>query len=201
MNTTEKGNKFELRVGAIIQDMIDNDTFILPIRGSEVLYKKGYYSHERKKDVIFDLAIELRRHPDLPPFFYLLIECKDTNRSVPVDDVIYFNSTVKEVTGSNVKAMVFATSNFDEGGLNFAKSNGIALIRLLDDDSQEWFVERTSPYLNAAPDKVKGLNVLNALLQPYFISTRQELFGIDNGVPFTDLRTILRPILEKDYTA
>ena len=199
MNTTEKGDAFEDRVAAIIQTMLDNGTFAFPTAGSQVLRKKGYYSKDREKEIIFDIALECRRHPDLDPFYYILVECKDTGRPVPVDDVEYFNSTVSQVMGKNVKAMIFSTSNFQEGGLTFARNNGISLIRVMGDDSQKWFVERTSPYLHASPENANSLNLMNALLQPYFISTRHQLFGIDNGNPFTEIKDVLKPILDKEY--
>ncbi len=57
-NTVSKGDKFESQVHDLIKKMLNNGDFIVSGKKSKIFWKKDYYSQDRKKDIIFDIAIE-----------------------------------------------------------------------------------------------------------------------------------------------
>ncbi|MBI2272258.1 MAG: restriction endonuclease [Bacteroidetes bacterium] len=178
MNTTEKGTLFELRVLEQIKATMLKGEFLTTLEGCEIFHKKAYYSDKRKGDIIFDIAIECRRTPDKDPYLYILIECKDLGKPVPVDDMEEFDNKINQVTGKNVKGMFFSTNSFDRGAMNFAKSSGIAVVRMMDDDALHWLIERESPYLKTDARTAFVTNVVNALIEENFVSTRQSFFAL-----------------------
>jgi hypothetical protein len=197
INTTEKGSAFELRVLNLIKSLMLKGEFMVSCNGSEVFHKKPYYSEKRKSDIIFDIAIECRRTPEKKPFLYILIECKDYGKTIPVDDMEEFYQKMDQVTGKNVKGVFFSTNSFARGTLEFAKSSGIAVVRMLDDDALNWIVERPSPYLKTASENAIVLNAFNAITEENFVSTRQSFFALDTSQPFGDMETLIKTILQK----
>src|ERR1035437_7168582 len=99
MNTVAKGDNFENISYELIIDSINNlELGILPAN-AKVFRKKGYYSIDREKDIIFDLSIEIllkdaERYSNL-----YLIECKSsTKKNIPVDDVEEFFSKIRQIS-------------------------------------------------------------------------------------------------------
>jgi hypothetical protein len=92
-NTVSIGDKFESQVFDLIKKLVENEDFIVSGKKSKVFWKKGYYSQARKKDVIFDIAIETYLNANAENYSSLIIiECKDYEGTVPVDDVEEFGS-------------------------------------------------------------------------------------------------------------
>ncbi|MEJ7684439.1 MAG: hypothetical protein WKG06_42655 [Segetibacter sp.] len=59
---------------------------------SKVFKKKAYYSSKREKDIIFDVTIETTL-PNADKYSILtIIECKNLNKKVTVDDIEEFGS-------------------------------------------------------------------------------------------------------------
>ena len=87
MNTVKIGDKFEDKSYDLIQKAIENDELGISKTSAVVFRQKGYYSNDREKDIIFDLAIEI--WPKNAKRFTLLylIECKSSPKghNVPVD--------------------------------------------------------------------------------------------------------------------
>jgi len=128
MNTVEKGNKFEEKALEIIKNAIEEEKIGLKDH-IQIFQKKSYYSHARKKDIQFDLSIEIWP-PDAKRFVLVyLIECKDYSKSIPVDDIEEFFSKASQVAEGRFKCVFIANNSFQEGGYNFAESKGMMLIR------------------------------------------------------------------------
>lgn len=58
LNTTLKGDLFEEKVFKLIKDSVENDKFFVSRKNSRIFWKKAYYSRDREKDIIFDIAVE-----------------------------------------------------------------------------------------------------------------------------------------------
>lgn len=116
-------------------------------------------------------------------------------RKVSVDDLEEFAKKAEQVTGLNVKCMFFATSSLEQGAFTFAINSNIAVARILPDESLQWFVERTSPYLKATEQTGKASNVLNALVTENFVSTRQNTFVLNGTDPYVSLPDFFKWLL------
>jgi Zn-dependent peptidase ImmA (M78 family) len=128
MNTVEIGDQFELKSLGIIQKLIESEDLGLFSKHIKVFQKKGYYSNLRKKNIIFDLTIEVWP-PNAERYVMIyIIECKDYNHRVPVSKIEDFHSKITQVSGVNVKGVFISNSPLQEGGYNIAESTGMMVI-------------------------------------------------------------------------
>jgi len=144
MNTVSLGNKFEEESYDIIVSAVNNNEFGISGSTAKVYKKKGYYSRDREKDIIFDLSIEV--WPENADRFTLLylIECKNYSaKKVPVDDVEEFYSKVIQVAGINVKGVMLTNNSYQEGGLVFARNKGMMLIEVNEDGNHDIILHKT----------------------------------------------------------
>ncbi len=184
MNTTKKGDLFEKKVFAIIKELIAQDKFFTPSDRSFVYEKHKYFSTDRGKEIIFDLVIESFREDGLIPNLIVLIECKDKNRAISVSDLESFYAKKQQVARANCKCLLFITSELQESALTFAMSIGMGVIRILDEDTLNWFVERTNQNLKTSPGNTLAFNVINALCSPIVFANYNNIFALINDKPF-----------------
>ncbi len=118
--------------------MLKDDNFIVPKKTSKVFKRKGYYSAKREKDIVFDVAIETTL-PGADKYSVLtIIECKNLNKKVSVDDIEEFGSKINQVGEHNTKGIVITTHSFQESALAIAKKEGIGLVRLNSTKEIQW---------------------------------------------------------------
>lgn len=143
MSSVDKGDKLEAQIYSLFDAEISNGRFFAKEENCEIYARKGYYSRDRKKKIVFDVSIEIRLpgHDDYS--ILILIECKNYNHPVPVDDVEEFHSKIQQVAGANVKGIVASTNSFQEGAFNFCESNGIGLLRYYDRSNFKWELSRS----------------------------------------------------------
>ena len=132
MSSVDKGDKLEAQIYSLFDAEISNGRFFAKEENCEIYARKGYYSRDRKKKIVFDVSIEIRLpgHDDYS--ILILIECKNYNHPVPVDDVEEFHSKIQQVAGANGKGIVASTNSFQESVFNFCESKGIGLLRYYD---------------------------------------------------------------------
>jgi Zn-dependent peptidase ImmA (M78 family) len=142
MNTVVKGDTFEIYAQSLIVKSIDNDEFGISPKHAKVFRKKGYYSDIRKKEIIFDLSIEIWPPNAERCSIIYLIECKDySTKGVPVGDVENFLYKVREIKNSHgndalgIKGAFISNSTFQEGACNIAKEVGLMIIEVSNDSN------------------------------------------------------------------
>lgn len=143
MNTIEKGDKLEDKVFELFKEDISNNRFWARKECCEIYKKKGYYSKDRKKDIIFDVAIKIFLSGQKTYSLLVLIECKNYNHKVPVDDVEEFFMKAQQISGGNIKTIVVSNNAFQEGAFNFSESKGIGLLRYYDKSNLDWVLTRS----------------------------------------------------------
>ena len=129
-SSTSKGDRFEKVVFTMIQELLNKDQLPINSKHSKVFQKKGYYSEKRKANIIIDISVECTLPGEDKPTMYLLIECKDYNHPIPVDDVEEFYSKTQQIVGLNAKAIMVTSNLLQSGALNFAISSGIRVLKL-----------------------------------------------------------------------
>lgn len=142
MSTVQIGDEFENRVFLLFSKMLEEGNFFLPIKNYKIFQKKHYYSEKRQDDIIFDIAIESYLPDQDTPSFIVFIECKKYSSKVPISDLEEFQSKVLQIAPNANKSVLVTNSSFSEQGVNFARSNHIALVRMFDDDKINWLVLR-----------------------------------------------------------
>lgn len=180
MNTVKIGDAFEAKAKELIREIIDNHELSINPAHCSVKEKVKYYSVKRKRKIIFDLAIEVKHPKADKPFLVCIIECKSLNKPVPVDDIEEFESKVSGIQEFQTKKIVIAKNGFQSGAFDTAKTLGITLINVDEDDynivlykSEKQFnighkqieiEEEIENLIKAAllPDKIEGLKRLSA---------------------------------------
>lgn len=111
---------------------------------SEVFQKKPYFSKDRGGNVILDVTIETTL-PGADTYSLLtVIECKNTQKKVTVDDIEEFSSKLRGIGDHNTRGIMVSTNGFQSGTINYARINKISLIRLNADGVIEHIVYRAS---------------------------------------------------------
>lgn len=141
MNTVKKGDLFEKKVFDYFQTEINEDRFYAKKEFCRIYSKKGYYSKDRLKDIIFDIAIEIYLPGQKKYSMLIIIECKSYTHKVPVDDIEELYAKVQQVSGA--KAILVSSNSFQEGTFNFANSKSIGLLRYRSVSDLDWELTRS----------------------------------------------------------
>jgi Zn-dependent peptidase ImmA (M78 family) len=181
MNTTKKGDRLENQVFEVFESQIDEGCFFSRSDYCNIFRKKGYYSKDREKEIIFDISIEVTLPGQNRYSLLFLIECKNYGHSVPVDDVEEFFAKIQQVSGANAKGIVVSTNSFQNGALKFAKSKGIGLLRYFSKESLEWILTRSpSSMVSAAHATSEWPNTYHALHDEDYHSRYFDFYGYVN---------------------
>ncbi len=143
MSTTKKGNKLESEILRFFQEEIANNRLYIRKDCSRLYAKKGYYSKDRGKDIIFDIAIEVFLPGQNQYSHLILIECKNYNHAVPVDDIEEFFQKTQQISGGNIKGIIVSSGSFQEGAVTFSKSKGLGLLRYFSRSKLAWELYRS----------------------------------------------------------
>ncbi|MDR1181720.1 MAG: ImmA/IrrE family metallo-endopeptidase [Bacteroidales bacterium] len=142
VSTTTKGTNFENAVFELVEKLVKKGDFFVPNKCSIVYKKKKYYSDKRKSDIIFDITIETKI-ANAPKYSTLtIIECKNLNRPISIDDIEEFSSKINQVGEHNTKGIIITSNTFQKAAKNYAENTGIALIRILSNKSLDWISYR-----------------------------------------------------------
>lgn len=143
MSSTAVGDSLELKIFNLFESEIAADRFFAKSECCKIFRKKGYYSRDRGKKIIFDISIEISLPGSDCYSFLVLVECKNYKHSVPVDDAEEFFAKVQQISGCNVKGVIACTNGFQEGTLTYCKSKGIGALRYFDNSDFKWVLYRS----------------------------------------------------------
>jgi Zn-dependent peptidase ImmA (M78 family) len=155
MNTTKKGDKLEDRVYSILSDLLSEDKFFISGKNSKIFKKKSYYSRDRDSKIIFDISIETFMPGAKEYSLLTIIECKNLNKKVPVDDVEEFASKIRQIGEDNTKGIMFTQLGFQKGALSFAKSNKLGICVVEKKEKLQWISYRKKREVGAISSVVK----------------------------------------------
>lgn len=178
MNTIKKGDKLEDQTFEVFENQIAEDCFFSKREYCKIFRKKGYYSKDREKDVVFDLSVEVTL-PDQDHYSLLfLFECKNYGHSVPVDDIEEFFAKIQQVSGANAKGIVVSTNSFQSGAFKFARSKGIGLLRYFSKEKLDWVLTRSPSSMAAASNTAsEQCNAHQALYDEDYTSRYFDFYG------------------------
>ena len=189
-STVQKGNEFEERVYSVFSKLLFGEK--LPVSGglSFIYLKKKYYSEQRKNDIVMDISIETFLEGAKEYSILTIIECKNYKQLVPVDDIEEFKAKLDQIAGKNVKGILISKNGFQSGAIDYAKSNGIALVRLVENEHINWDVYRTNKYKDTIE---KNDNViLKGLINVSYHLESHYCFGYYNDKYYDKLSNVLQ---------
>ena len=174
MNTVAKGDSFEDTVHDAIADELKNDGLGLSPATAKLFRKKGYFSRDRKSDIIVDISIEVWP-PGASNYSLLWVcECKNYGHPVPVDDVEEFKAKLDQIAGKNVKGVVATSHSLQSGALSFAEANGIGVVRILPGNQVRWVIHLMTANTSYGPS---GSDYASALTREGYVGNNQAFYG------------------------
>jgi hypothetical protein len=126
----EKGEAFELEVKQHLENELKQGDFGISPRQVKIFHRKAYFSKDRGTQIKVDISIEIFRTDAKEPYLIWVYECKNYNKSVPVDDIEEFHAKLEQLELHKTKGTVVSRNGFQDGAINYAKAKGISLIRL-----------------------------------------------------------------------
>jgi Zn-dependent peptidase ImmA (M78 family) len=176
MNTTLKGNALERDIYDLFEKEIAAGRFGGTPTSCKIYWKKGYYSKDREKDIVFDISIEFYLPGAKAYSILILIECKNYSHAIPVNDVEEFFTKVQQVAAANSKAILASNASFQIGTRKFAESKGIGLLRYFSASEFKWELLRSPSGSVLTGRKDQGQNVGEGLSEQDFKSTLYDLY-------------------------
>jgi hypothetical protein len=176
VNSTRIGNRLERAIFRLLKSEIDADRFFAKKGLCQIFQKKGYYSPDRKKDIVFDVSVEVYLPGAQQYSLLVLFECKNYSHSVPVDDIEEFFAKVQQVAAANSKAVVASKSSFQSGALEFAKSKHMGLLRYFGPENFKWELLRSPSATSSGLRPDAESMVIDGLTRPDFKSEVFDLF-------------------------
>jgi hypothetical protein len=196
MNTLKKGNTFENKVFRYIIAELSNDRLHVPGNRSKAFQKKGYFSKDRQAEIIIDISIETFL-PDATNYSLLtVIECKDYNSAIPVNDLEEFHSKVQQIACDNVKAIFITSAALQKSALNYAKSKGIAVIRYLPDNQIEYLMHFMTSS-SFSEERLNQSEFNSAFLNQEHKSEGRIFYACDDEYIYPSLFSILNKYLNE----
>lgn len=178
------GSDFEITVYKALTKALGRGELGFSPQFANVFHQPSYYSRDREKNIFFDVSVELKIQGAADPSILWIWECKDYTSLVPVDDVEEFHSKLDQVGADRTKGTIITTRGFQESALNYARSKGIGLARLMPEEQVDWVLYRTTPAelisLSAGPEEIR-----RALTDATYKATNQDLFALS-----TSFRTV-----------
>lgn len=168
----------------VVLSIVRYNDFLISNPNVKVYKKKSYYSKDRDSGIICDVTVEkYMGNPDedhdLIPAIIVVIECKDYSNSIPVDDVEEFHTKLQQIGADNTKGiMITKNAAFQKGALNFAKSQHIALARILPENQIQYIMHMltTNSLMNIFSSREKVQNIIRALTEKNYNSDNGEKF-------------------------
>jgi Zn-dependent peptidase ImmA (M78 family) len=194
-SSIQKKNEFEGSVFLVFSKLLSNDGLFIRKEGAKIYRKKGYYSEDRKGNIIFDISIELFIKDAINYSLLTVIECKNYKELIPVDDIEEFKAKLDQIAGKNAKGIMVSSTGFAEGTLKYAKTLGMALVRLSDSNEINWDIYRvthtrikTREKIDIFKDEIhKGLinNIIHPLNSNYcFCKYRNNYYNSSSALLF-----------------
>lgn len=189
---TNTGRELEKEVCEKIIKLVENNEFLVTHPNVVVLEKPRYFSKDRNTEIEFDVSIEkYLENPStgvgILPSLIIIVECKDYAKSISVDDVEEFHAKLEQIGADKTKGiMITKEAIYQKATLEYAKSKGITLARILPDNKIEyvlfhmmpWEFEQKRKQENSLSNRIKALT--NEEYSTLYGQTYYDTLGSEN---------------------
>lgn len=154
---SKKGPEYENFAFDYFLALIEQRFFGFSPEQCKLTPQKPFYSKDRGKNIFFDLVLEIFLPNQTDPFLIFVIECKNYNHKVPVDDIEEFASKIDQIRFQKISPICITTIGFQSGGLTFAKNRGITLWKVIKtSENPEIILNRQKQRLNKLEFEIKS---------------------------------------------
>jgi len=179
MNTVSKGDSFEDEVFTLFEKLLLAGQLWFKPECAQIFRKKQYFSKDRSDYIVVDISIETYSAGADQWSILTVIECKNYTHNVPVNDIEEFSAKLSQIAGHNVKGIVATSFAFQKGSISFAKSKGIALVRILPSKDVFWDLRRRSKEkMTTTHIARKAFEIEHALTDPKYSNMSVRTFAL-----------------------
>jgi hypothetical protein len=197
MSSVKRGDTFEKEVYDYLKEELEDDRLHVSGQRSKIFRKKGYYSRDRDKNIVTDISIETFL-PNAADYSLLtVVECKDYDGTVSVDNIEEFHSKVQQIAGDNVKAIFATKSALQISALTFAKSKKIGVIRYLPSDQVQWLSHFSTSASLPRQVSLDASEFNSAFLIQGHKSNGRSFYGCDCNYIYGSLYSMLKEFLNE----
>lgn len=189
---TNTGRKLEKEVYEKVVKLVEDNEFLVTYPNVMVREKPRYFSKDRNTEIEFDISVEkYLENPNLntkiTPSLIIIIECKDYAKKISVDDVEEFHAKLEQIGADKTKGiMITKEAIYQKAILEYAKSKGITLARILPDSKIEyvlfhmmpWEFEQKRRQENSLSNRIKALT--NEEYSTLYDQTYYDTLGNEN---------------------
>jgi hypothetical protein len=191
MSSVARGDAFEKKVFDAVSKELAADRLGLSPRYATVHRNKPYHSRDRNSAIVVDVSVEVWL-PGAKNFSFLWVcECKDYTGSLAVNEVEEFKAKLDQIAGVNKKGILAITGALQRSTLNYARANGIAILRLLPDDQVRYQIHMTRLEARLGAPAGDAEDGDDALTQPAFIGRNRDLYANSDGRDFGEWKSFL----------
>ena len=197
--TKNTGARLESEVYDAVDKLIKSNDFLVSEPNVKVRKKPKYYSKDRHALIEFDVSVEKYladpdKIKDLHPSMIIVLECKDYNRAIPVDDIEEFHAKLQQIGADNTKGiMITRTGGFQKSALMYSKAKGITLARILPEDQIHYILYCRNRFGLYDPHRTV-LQSFKALTEITYISDGECFFSSEGE---GSLKELIYNILQK----
>jgi len=125
------GKAFELEVSDLLRKEHNSGALGIPKESARLFVHKDYYSCDRGRPLIVDISIEFYRRQSAEAYLRWVWECKDLSRQVGVEEIEDFHAKLEQIVLHKTKGTVVSRLGFQRSALEYSKSKGIGLARVI----------------------------------------------------------------------
>lgn len=179
------GTEYEDKVFRLVKQLLSDKT--LPYDPSLSVFHRtrSYHSADRNADIKFENVVELFAKGVDPsngqPSLVIIFECKAYTSVVDVSEVEEFKSKLEQIKGFRAKGYMVTLRGFRRAALNYAKSNGIGLIRFIPEDQIQFVLYHMTADVMREIHEGLARRASEALTNPRYVSHHESEFGCDEG--------------------
>jgi len=145
----EKGDNLEEEIYRVFSSALIDRIFPFKADCCKIYRKRKYFSETRKRDIIFDIAIEVfvpgsDKETESPSLIYIVESKNYKSHKVPVDDSEEFNEKISGLRLSKIKGLIVSNNAFQSGTIQHAQSTGLGLLRYFGDNKFKWVLQRSA---------------------------------------------------------
>jgi hypothetical protein len=194
ISNRRKGDEFADRVFKNVQMIASQGGISTSSSNCRVYREMAYYSQQREDNIRIDVSVEI--WPPAGDRWSLLIafECKDHNHRVDVNEIERFARQLSQIAPHSCKGIMVAVGNYTKTAINFARNNGIALVRLLPDDQVEYLMYHQEAASAERMSQAQQRDFDRAFSDPEHIGESRDFYGMHNGRYLCDWKTLLTAV-------
>lgn len=145
MNTTKIGTKYELKVKAIVEQLIEVDGVPGVGKCHRVFWQKGYecdFGRIIKFDITIESYLDANYRDRGEWSSIVIIECKKYSNKVDISDLDEFQAKLNNFSHFSIKPILVSSGGFTQMEYITAKGRHIALVRYDGDADWKWEMPR-----------------------------------------------------------